>query len=243
MHLQDEVEQAHAARVQFSEAVAEDARARLEGLQNSLGVSHGENNDEITRLLESLVADNEAIKRDNAELQNMLAESREDLKLAREELMEQQALQLAPQQASATDTATSQSNLGTPRSLKLSITHDRHRSNGRGSVWTPTGALITSRGHRPSDSTWTNSSAPISPYSRHSPSPMYSANLISGYPWSRRASHETHRRSRSTDAGSGRHELSVSKPGYRSSLRSLNATLECPTKSSCSLNWFTISCK
>ena len=34
---------------------------------------------EIMRILESLVADNEALKRDNAELQGMLAETREDV--------------------------------------------------------------------------------------------------------------------------------------------------------------------
>ena len=36
--------------------------------------------------MESLVADNEALKRDIAELQNLLAESREDVRALREEM-------------------------------------------------------------------------------------------------------------------------------------------------------------
>ena len=46
---------------------------------------------EIMRILESLVADNEALKRDNAELQGMLAETREDVLSLREEVDEQRA--------------------------------------------------------------------------------------------------------------------------------------------------------
>ena len=38
--------------------------------------------------MESLVADNEALKRDIAELQNLLAESREDVRALREEMEE-----------------------------------------------------------------------------------------------------------------------------------------------------------
>lgn len=40
-------------------------------------------------MLESLVGDNETLKRDNAELQHLLAESREDLHSLQEELEEQ----------------------------------------------------------------------------------------------------------------------------------------------------------
>lgn len=46
---------------------------------------------EITEVLESLVADNEAFKRDNAELQNILAETREDMRTLQEEVEEHRA--------------------------------------------------------------------------------------------------------------------------------------------------------
>jgi hypothetical protein len=46
---------------------------------------------EISRMLEALVADNEALKRDAAELQNMLTESREDARAFQEEIAEMRA--------------------------------------------------------------------------------------------------------------------------------------------------------
>lgn len=46
---------------------------------------------EVTKVLESLVADNEALKRDNAELQNLLAAEREELHSLQEELEERRA--------------------------------------------------------------------------------------------------------------------------------------------------------
>ena len=46
---------------------------------------------EVTQVMESLVADNEALKRDIAELQNLLAESREDVRVLREEVQEAHA--------------------------------------------------------------------------------------------------------------------------------------------------------
>ena len=45
----------------------------------------------MTKVLESLVADNEALKRDNAELQNLLAQEREELHTMQEELEERRA--------------------------------------------------------------------------------------------------------------------------------------------------------
>ena len=47
--------------------------------------------DEVTKVLESLVADNETLKRDNSELQNLLTEAREDLRVLREEVDERRA--------------------------------------------------------------------------------------------------------------------------------------------------------
>ena len=45
----------------------------------------------VTQFMESLVADNEALKRDIAELQNLLTESREDVRILREEIEEAKA--------------------------------------------------------------------------------------------------------------------------------------------------------
>lgn len=46
---------------------------------------------ELTSVLESLVNDNETLKRDNAELQNMLTESREEIHTLQEEVEEHRA--------------------------------------------------------------------------------------------------------------------------------------------------------
>ena len=43
------------------------------------------------KILESLVADNENLKHDNAELQNLLAEAREDVRTLTEEVEEHRA--------------------------------------------------------------------------------------------------------------------------------------------------------
>jgi hypothetical protein len=44
-----------------------------------------ENHDEIMKLLESLVADKEALRKSNVELQELLSESREALQVLQEE--------------------------------------------------------------------------------------------------------------------------------------------------------------
>lgn len=46
---------------------------------------------EVTKVLESLVADNENLKHDNAELQNLLADAREDVRALHEEVEEHRA--------------------------------------------------------------------------------------------------------------------------------------------------------
>lgn len=47
---------------------------------------------ELTDVLESLVNDNETLKRDNAELQHLLTESREEIHALQEEVEEQRAV-------------------------------------------------------------------------------------------------------------------------------------------------------
>ena len=53
-------------------------------------------NTEVTRMMESLVADNEALKRDIAEAQNLLTESREDNRQLRDEVEELKASMAVP---------------------------------------------------------------------------------------------------------------------------------------------------
>lgn len=52
--------------------------------------------EEITKILESLVQDNETLKHDNNELQQLLAESREDFTSLQEEYEEFKANPLIP---------------------------------------------------------------------------------------------------------------------------------------------------
>jgi hypothetical protein len=47
---------------------------------------------EVMKVLESLVADNENLKHDNSELQNLLTETREDLRALQEEVEEHRAV-------------------------------------------------------------------------------------------------------------------------------------------------------
>lgn len=201
LRLRDELEQAHASRSDFSAILIQDARARLEGLQNSLGL-HEQPDAEVTRILESLVADNEAIKRDNAELQNMLTESREELRLAREELAELHATAfLSPSPIPPTPSPRAM----TPVSSKVP-THTRRQSSSKGgSGWVaPATALISTKGHRSVDS-W--ASGPLSPYSRHASSPMFSST---GFPWRRTSENvATYKRSRSIDSTSGQRPYTV----------------------------------
>ncbi|KAG9128218.1 hypothetical protein FRC07_002836 [Ceratobasidium sp. 392] len=90
--LREETDSIKLSRSEISNNILEDARARLQMLQNSLGhVPITSDDPEITRVLEALVADNEALKRDAAELQNMLTESREDARALQEEMTEMRA--------------------------------------------------------------------------------------------------------------------------------------------------------
>ncbi|KAF8311882.1 hypothetical protein DL93DRAFT_2098595 [Clavulina sp. PMI_390] len=79
---------AHARRSperELSEELLRDARARLDMLQ------HSPESSEVNTLLESLVADNEALKRDNAELRNFLGEARTEIRSLSDEVQELRA--------------------------------------------------------------------------------------------------------------------------------------------------------
>ncbi|KAI1795112.1 hypothetical protein LXA43DRAFT_1178999 [Ganoderma leucocontextum] len=79
-------------RQELSQEILADAKQRLEQLQyHQLGHSADIHDTEVTKVLESLVGDNEALKHDNAELQNLLAAEREELHSLQEELEERRA--------------------------------------------------------------------------------------------------------------------------------------------------------
>ncbi|CAE6422697.1 hypothetical protein RSOLAG22IIIB_00418 [Rhizoctonia solani] len=92
VQLRDETDSIKLSRSEISSDILEDARARLQLLHNMLGQTSVASDDpEVMRVLEALVADNEALKRDAAELQNMLTESREDVRMLQEEIGEMRA--------------------------------------------------------------------------------------------------------------------------------------------------------
>jgi cysteinyl-tRNA synthetase len=112
--LQKDLEQRRQHRLELSEEILHEARSRLETLQNYVGTHAtytvtsaeilllqqlGHNaiaeENEVTKVLESLVADNENLKHDNAELQNLLTEAREDVHALQEEVEENRAALLS----------------------------------------------------------------------------------------------------------------------------------------------------
>ncbi|KAI0265101.1 hypothetical protein BC834DRAFT_970298 [Gloeopeniophorella convolvens] len=90
--LQEELEDERTKRDDMSEEVMREARERLAELQHSrVDLTSVEHHGEITKLLESLVAEREALKKSNVELQELLSESREALHTLREEAEEHRA--------------------------------------------------------------------------------------------------------------------------------------------------------
>ena len=106
--LQNELEEKCLLRMESTESLLKDARSRIQMLHASVspvleecltslissqigGPSTDTENSELTKVLESLVDNNEGLKRDNAELQSLFAESRDDLYALQQEVEEQRA--------------------------------------------------------------------------------------------------------------------------------------------------------
>lgn len=77
----------------LSDDVLSDAHDRLQRLQAAVAGSRDPSDQDsgVTNVLESLVADNEGLRHDNAELQDLLSSTREDLRAAQTELDERKA--------------------------------------------------------------------------------------------------------------------------------------------------------
>ncbi|KAK0207041.1 hypothetical protein DFS33DRAFT_639709 [Desarmillaria ectypa] len=89
--LQDGLQEKRSNRLESSEFILQEARSQLEVLQRAFSHPSISDQTEFTKFLESLVDDNESLKRDNAELQHFLSESREEIHALQEEVEEYRA--------------------------------------------------------------------------------------------------------------------------------------------------------
>ncbi|KAF9266131.1 hypothetical protein L218DRAFT_897035 [Marasmius fiardii PR-910] len=92
--LQDELQEKRVHRLESSKSIIQEARSQLQILHQSLGNTHTTDTGDFTQMLESLVDDNEVLKRDNTELQTLLAQSRDDMYALQQEVEEQRALNI-----------------------------------------------------------------------------------------------------------------------------------------------------
>lgn len=80
-------------RLESTDSILQEARLRLETVRSSVGLTAKAEQDELAHVLETLVDDNETLKRDNAELQRLLSDTREDVHALQEEVEERRASQ------------------------------------------------------------------------------------------------------------------------------------------------------
>ena len=94
--LREERDAFRLSRTEISDEILREARSRLEALQQSVTQNTEFQDKEFVQMLESLASENEAFKRGNAELQNLLNDSREELRTLREEVEEHRAASASP---------------------------------------------------------------------------------------------------------------------------------------------------
>lgn len=102
--MQDDLQEKRQHRLECSESIIQGARSHIQSLHDALGNTAASDQSEITRVLESLVDDNEALKRDNTELQTLLAQSRDDLNALQQEVEESRAALSSPRSISRAPT-------------------------------------------------------------------------------------------------------------------------------------------
>ena len=84
------------SRTEISDEILREARLRLEVLQQSVALNTESHEKEFVQMLESLASENEALKHGSAELQNLLNDSREEIRTLREEVEEYRAASASP---------------------------------------------------------------------------------------------------------------------------------------------------
>ena len=84
------------SRTEISDEILREARLRLEVLQQSVALNTESHEKEFVQMLESLASENETLKHGSAELQNLLNESREEIRTLREEVEEHRAASASP---------------------------------------------------------------------------------------------------------------------------------------------------
>ncbi|ETW84224.1 hypothetical protein HETIRDRAFT_433142 [Heterobasidion irregulare TC 32-1] len=124
--LQEDLERQYLHRSELSEEILQDTRVRIEQIQHAHSgrVSLTED-DEVTKILQSLVADNEALQKSNVELQTLLADSRESIQALQQEAEEQRAFMKQP------------SSRAEPPSLRHRYTHSNSSLLGRDQLQPP----------------------------------------------------------------------------------------------------------
>ncbi|KAL4081515.1 hypothetical protein V8B97DRAFT_1863528 [Scleroderma yunnanense] len=91
--LQGNLEMRRTQRLESSESLLQEVRTHLEELQsNHIRKSTVGDNTEVSRVLEALVVDNEALRADNEQLHSLLSESREDVQALQAQVEEQKIL-------------------------------------------------------------------------------------------------------------------------------------------------------
>ncbi|KAJ6532259.1 hypothetical protein DFH09DRAFT_1092922 [Mycena vulgaris] len=128
--LQNALEDQREHRLESSESILINARARLEAVQRSVGMPLQEQ-PELMGVLETLVDDNETLKRDNAELQTLLADAREDCRALQEEVEDQQVNPPPPRSGAGTPSSHLRGHFhtGSVPAAMLSPTYNFNRSS------------------------------------------------------------------------------------------------------------------
>ncbi|KAJ7181584.1 hypothetical protein C8R43DRAFT_273424 [Mycena crocata] len=126
--LQNALEERREHRLESSESILIDARARLQALHRSVGVPV-EDQPELTGVLETLVDDNETLKRDNAELQTLLADAREDCRALQEEVEDQRVNPPPPRSGAGTPHLRTHFHTGSVPSAMLSPSYGYRRNS------------------------------------------------------------------------------------------------------------------
>ncbi|TFY62856.1 hypothetical protein EVG20_g6548 [Dentipellis fragilis] len=91
--LQDDLEQQRMSRSVLSEDIMREARVRIEELHRTHFGRRPENSDvDVSKIIEPVITDNEALKKENAELQRLLADARDNLHTLQEDAEEHHGL-------------------------------------------------------------------------------------------------------------------------------------------------------